>query len=186
MLKLKALITTLVLGAASAATAQPSVTFHGEANAQWGTPRRPVVVNPADRFDRSDRGYGFQDTWRDRRDSRNDNFRDNGFNRPRMYRPSWVALNEPMQLDRGREVIDVRMRGTFTQLRLQTTAGASYVDKVVILFRDGSRQIAQLDRQLDPRSPMVQVLLDGNNREIDRIIVVGESRRNAAIQVFGI
>ena len=56
----------------------------------------------------------------------------------------------------------------------------------LIRFADGSRQIANLDQTLSVRNPMLQVLLDGNNRRIDRIIVLGDSRRNASIQVFGI
>jgi hypothetical protein len=172
MFKLKALITTFVLGASSVAMAQP----------RWHDPA-PVVVNPPTpvRDQRANDHYGFGDDargagWRYRDDGRSE----------RRYRPSWVALNEPMQLRHGRDVIDVNTRGTFTQLRLQTTQGASQIDRVIIKFRDGSRQVAQINRRLDPRSPMVEVPLDGNNRQIDSIVVTGTSQRNGAIQVFGI
>jgi hypothetical protein len=164
MFQLKALITTLVLGASSVAMAQP----------RWRQPEH------------YDDGYGFRDDARRDGWGYRDDGRDARVNGPRVYRPSWVALNEPMQLRRGRDVIDVNMRGTFTQLRLQTTSGASQIDRVIVRFRDGSRQIAQLNRRLDVRSPMVELPLDGNNRQIDSIVIIGASQRNAAVQVFGI
>ncbi|MDB4962465.1 MAG: hypothetical protein JWP01_2464 [Myxococcales bacterium] len=174
MSKLNVLITTLLLGASSVAIAQP----------RWREPA-PFVVNPPTpvRDHRVDTSYGFgddarRDGWRHRDDGRSTG--------GRHYRSSWVALNEPMQLRRGRDVIDVNARGTFTQLRLQTTSGVSQIDRVIIKFRDGSRQVEQVNRRLDVRSPMVEVLLDGNNRQIDSIVVTGTSQRHGAIQVFGI
>lgn len=170
MSKLTALITTLVLGSSTVAMADPQ---------RWYDDRDDVRDDRRSRFDDRDgrfdrRVFG----WRDRRDGD-----DAG---PRRYRHAWVALSAPIELARGRDVIDVRDRGTFTQLRLQTTNGASRIDRVVVRFVDGTRQVVRLDRVLDPRSPMVEVLLDGNNRRIDRVVVIGDSRRNAAIQLFAI
>ena len=165
MSKLKALVLMLVVGASSSALADhtPSPAVQGSAQLNWGA--------RDDRFD-NDRRW-----WPERSRTKYG---------PRSYRHSWVALSQPMQLVRGREVIDVDARGTFTQLRLQTTSGATHIDRVLIRFADGSRQVANLDRTLSVRNPILQVALDGNNRRIDRIIVLGDSRRNASIQVFGI
>jgi hypothetical protein len=115
--------------------------------------------------------------------------RDQRFDRrdlPRRYRSSWVSLAEPMHLSRGRDTIDVNLRGTFTQLRLQTAVGTSYIERVIVRFADGSRQVVEVRRAVDPYHRMLQFLLDGNNRRIDRIVVIGRSHRDAAIQVFGI
>jgi hypothetical protein len=164
MSKLKALITTLVLGSSSLAMAQPS-------NYSFRTTQRPVVVNPPTRevarFD-------------DRSESRFHTLE------PRHYRTSWVSLTEPIQLTRGRGRIDVNLRGTFTQLRVQTAAGSSYIQRIVVTFADGGRQVIEVNQALDPSNRMLQFMLDGNNRRIDRVAVAGSSRRNAAIQVFGI
>lgn len=124
---------------------------------------------------------------RDRRDVREARRRyDRDDFGPRRYRHAWVALSPHVELRDGREVIRVGDRGTFTQLRVQAASGVSYVDRVVIHFADGSRQTARVRQQLDRRTPRLEIPLDGNNRRIDRIAVLGDARRDAAIQVFGI
>lgn len=156
---LKAIIATLVLGASGAAVADPgpSVTFRGEA--RWGNEPQPVQTYQRDR----DRDH--------RRPWRNN---------------TWVALTSPLQLDRGRTMIDVEQRRAFTQLRLQTTNGMSKIDRVIVRFENGERQVIQVNQRLSPRNPMVNIDLDGRMRRVDRIIVMGDSRRGGAIQVFGI
>ena len=175
MSKLTAILTTLVLGTSSIAMAQPSSY----------TPMR-YDDRYDDRFDDRVDDHDHDD-WRDHRSDRGWDRRDRErTDVPRRYRSSWISLAEPMQLSYGRDSIDVRRRGTFTQLRLQTVAGASYVHRVIVRFGDGSRQVVDVRGVIDPRSRMLQFLLDGNNRRIDRITVIGRSERGAAIQVFGI
>ncbi len=166
MAKIKALLTTLVLGTSSIAMAQPAPSFDR--------------YDRDDRWDRDDR-YDRDDRW-----DRDDRYDRDRADAPRRYRSSWVSLAEPLQLVRGRDTIDVRVRGTFTQLRLQTVAGATYIDRVIVQFRDGSRQIAEINQAVTPHNRMIEILLDGNNRHVERVSVIGRSQRNAAIQVFGI
>ena len=176
MSKLTALITTLVLGSSTVAMAQPSITTY-RSDRSW----IDRDVNRDGIRDREVRRYRFDDRYdRDRRELARDDFG------PRRYRSAWVALSTPVQLTGGRDVIDVRDRGTFTQLRIQTSSGASLLDRVLIRFADGSRQVVNLDQSLSPRNPRMEILLDGNNRRIDSIQLLGSSRRNAAVQVFGI
>lgn len=155
MLKLSALVTTLVLGASSAAMADPDVTVRGEL--RWGQPDRPVRVYERDR----------------------------GYRRP-YHHNTWVALTTPMQLGYGRTVVDVHERRPFTQLRLQTTNGASRIDRVIVRFENGGRQVIDVNQRLSPRNPMINIDLNGQYRRIDRIVVMGDSRRGGAVQVFGI
>jgi hypothetical protein len=126
---------------------------------------------------------------RDHRYDRNDDFSSRHDRRfdfgPRQYRRSWVALGTLEVANDGRDMLRVFDRGTFTQLRLQTTGGRVNVDAVTIHFADGSKQIARLGRTLGANDRFVQILLDGNNRRIDRITTVGGSRF-ADLQVFGI
>ena len=103
---------------------------------------------------------------------------------PRRFRHSWVALSEPFALTKEWRPIDVTESGTFRRVRLQTTYGATQLHRVIVQFDNGTRQIVDLDQRLDVGAPMVEIPLD--HRRIDRVVVVGESHRNAAIQVFGI
>jgi len=171
MSKLKALIATLVLGSSSIAMAQPSF---------QSTSSR--FDQRSDRFDRNDRTQRID---RDRRWDRDEQAQPQ-LGGPRVYRSSWVSLVEPMQLTRGRDSFDVNQRGTFTQLRLQTSAGTSFIQRVTVHFQDGGRQVIEINRTVDPNNRMLQFLLDGNNRRVDGISIVGRSQRGAAIQVFGI
>ncbi|MFN0247005.1 MAG: hypothetical protein ACKV2T_08855 [Kofleriaceae bacterium] len=107
--------------------------------------------------------------------------------RPQWRNRTWVALTSPLQLDRRRTMIDVNERRPFHQLRLQlATHGMTHIDRVVVRFKNGERQVIDVDQRLSTRNPMISMDLDGGHRRIDRIIVIGDSRRGGAIQVFGI
>ncbi|MBL9017812.1 MAG: hypothetical protein JNL83_26735 [Myxococcales bacterium] len=122
--------------------------------------------------------------WRDRQDHRYDQER---FRGQRHYRPTWVALSGATRLADGRDVIVVGgQHGRFTQLRFQTTQGATQIDRVFIRFSDGRWQTADLGAQIRPGNPMVELPLDGDRKAIDRIIVLGDAGRRASYQVFGI
>ena len=99
---------------------------------------------------------------------------------------TWVALTSPVRLDARPAFIDVNQRRPMTQLRLQAANGATRIDKVIVRFENGGRQVIDVNQRLSARNPMVNLDLDGNYRRIDRIIVMGDSRRGGAIQVFGI
>lgn len=153
---LKAIIATLVLGASGAAVADPGPTVTFRGEARWGT--QPDTVQTYDRE-----------------------------RRPRWRNNTWVALTSPVQLDRGRTVIDVDQRRSFQQLRLQQTSyGMSFIDRVVVRFDNGERQVISVNQRLSSRNPMVNIDLDGRMRRVDKIIVMGDSRRGGEIQVFGI
>jgi hypothetical protein len=153
---LKAIIATLVLGASGVAVADPGPSVTFRGEARWGQPD-----NTHQSYDRERRPY-----WRNN---------------------TWVALTSPLQLDRGRTMIDVNQRRAFQQLRLQqTTHGMTHIDRVVVRFENGERQVIQVNQRLSTRNPMINIDLDGRQRRVDRIIVMGDSRRGGAIQVFGI
>jgi hypothetical protein len=134
----------------------------------------------------------------DRFDQRDDRFDqrgrlDGGWNRrgvddfgPRRYRPTWVALGVAPLARTGGSEIAVHDRGTFTQLRLQTSGSAAWIDQVIVRFADGSHQVAHLDRDLGRGGSLLEIALDGNNRRIARIVVIGDGGRRGALEVFGI
>lgn len=186
MRKFTALLTTLALGSAgSIAMASPARHDHFDRaapDAVWTAPpaRSAWARSPGIDRARIDRAYGPD---RFDRPDRRGAFDDFG---PRRYRPTWVALSAPSPLTRAEDGIEVRDRGTFTQLRVQADGSFARVDRVVVQFADGSRQVEDLDRVLGGRSDYFDIPLDGNNRRIDRILVVGSTGRRGAVQVFGI
>lgn len=124
------------------------------------------------------------DSWRERQELRIEREHANGH---RTYRPTWVALSGSTRLVRGRDVIQVGPEhGRFTQLRFQTTQGRSQIDRVLIRFSDGHWQVSDLAARLSLEHPMLEVPLDGNQRKIDQIIVLGSGARSSSYQVFGI
>jgi hypothetical protein len=124
------------------------------------------------------------DSWRARQELRIEREHASGH---RTYRPTWVALSGATQLVRGRDVLQIGPeQGRFTQLRFQTTEGRSEIDRVLIRFSDGRWQVADLEAQLSPEQPMVEIPLEGNQRSIDQIIVLGWGSRRSSYQVFGI
>jgi hypothetical protein len=124
------------------------------------------------------------DHWRERQELRLDQERFTGV---RHYRPTWTALSSATRLADGRDVVVVgEQQGRFTQLRFQTTQGSTLIDRVLIRFSDGRWQTADLGARIAPGNPMVELPLDGDRKQIDRIIVLGDARGRAAYQIFGI
>jgi hypothetical protein len=179
MRKLTTLLATLVLAStASIAMASPARSY-----ASGSTPR-PAVSGPSYQararvgHARSDASYRI---WNGQHGAD-----DAG---PRRYRASWSALAAPFELgrsDRGSDCIDVTDRGTFTQLRVQADSGRAFVDRVTVVFADGSDQQVHLDRALGAGSNFVDIPLDGNNRRVAQVIVAGDTGNRAALQVFAI
>ncbi|HSR97221.1 MAG TPA: hypothetical protein VLM79_09235 [Kofleriaceae bacterium] len=75
---------------------------------------------------------------------------------------------------------------TFTQLRMQVASGVAQIDQVIVRFADGSSQVAELDRVLDDRNDLVELPLDGNNRRIAQVTVIGNGDRCGGLQLYGI
>ena len=169
MSKLTALITTLALGASGTAMASNRVEHTGPArtSVEYRRPA-PSYGNGVERFARA--GSRTRDDFG-----------------PRRYRPTWVALDQSVQLGRGApDCIEVDDRGTFTQLRLQTTGGIARVDRVIVQFADGSQQVAAVRRVLDDPSDLLEIPLDGNNRRIAKIFVAGTAGRSGSLELFAI
>lgn len=183
--KLSALITTLILGSSSVALASHDDARRLEPTGyRTATDRVPLARPPLYRDDDADlrapRHRWFRDHRRDDGELRGDV--DPG---PRRYRSHWVTLGTAA-LGAGRSIVDVDQRGTFTQLRIQAAGGRTYLDRVVVRFRDGSRQVVRVDRVLDRDDRWIQFELDGNNRRVEAVALLGDTRRAVALQVFGI
>lgn len=147
MSKIKALITTLVLGSSSVAMASPS--FSLSAGAEWSFGNRtssgPVI--------------------RDHRTT------------------TWTALSQPVSAMYGRTTIRLHNTAAFSTLKLQGVAGAAYVDNIILELANGRRQVIEVDRWIDSRSP-VQLNVK-NNRQISSVTINGSANRRASYQLFG-
>lgn len=159
-MKITVLATMLVLGMSSAALATPDTASTYEA---------PALRDRGDRDDRDDRGdRGDRGEWR-------------------THRPqpaSWMSLGS-LSLTRfdSRDQIFLHSRMPLSKLKLETSYGRAMIDKVVITFASGRRQVVHVDRALSRRVPMF-IDLDGNQRRVTKIAIYGKGRR-ASISVLG-
>ena len=159
MSKINALITTLVLGASSVAMADSSVSFHGTAQASWGS----SVVAPVVRDHRTSLAT---------------------YQAPRP-RGTWIALSEPMKLARGRGVLDINARMPLNQIRLQSASGQAFISMVTVQYVNGASQVVTVNQWIDSRNPIAQFNLN-RTAVVDSIQINGSrGMRSGRFQVFG-
>jgi len=154
---IKTVVASLILGSSSLAAAAPSVTFSASATA--GTPygtvirdhRTPVaqpIVTPIS-------APAWQGQWK-----------------PPVYRQVTLASNLP--LASGRAAVSVGARaGRFNTLQISASGGRSLIKQVYVQFDNGRWQVARnLDQTLAGNQSLT-VDLDGNQRAIRQVIVLG-------------
>ena len=90
-----------------------------------------------------------------------------------------VTLASDLQIQNGRSVISVgRELGRFGTLKLEANGGRTYVQKVVVKFANGERQVmSHLDRTL-VGNECLTLDLDGDHRAIASIAVYGQEMNN--------
>ena len=65
--------------------------------------------------------------------------------------------------------------------------GKTKIDRVMIIFGNGQRQTVELDAKLNKKSPNVSIDLQGNTRNIDKIVVVGKTNgRNGSLDILAL
>jgi hypothetical protein len=207
-MKIKALITTLVIaGSSSVAMARP-VTVSASAEASWrfGTSQsvrdhryedRPVVVNHRDGYRRPDVVTVLPAPMHPNNNNIGADASEYVGPRPvvtkraryesRYSQSSWMAITAPTRIDAGRQFIRMGAElGSVNRLRLQNTAGESSISQVAIRFVDGQTQVIRVDQKLDRWNPSIALDLDGSSRQIEDIIVYGTTARGSAYQVFAL
>lgn len=93
--------------------------------------------------------------------------------------PSWTLLSNNASLARGRDRIVVDSPVRFQKLRLEATRGTMFIDKIVITFANGERQVVNLDRRISPRAGATMIDLEGRSRQIAKIVVSGRGSYRA-------
>jgi hypothetical protein len=168
-MNLKAIIASLVLGSSSLAAASPSVTFSASANGSYG----PTVVR--DHLDPDcDPATGLPYA---RPTVQPVDYREGGvwrgyWQRP-AYRPVLLASNMHFAND-GRTFIKVGpQQGRFSTLQISAARGRTFIKQVYIEYDNGQEQVIRnLDRTLVGNQTLT-LDLDGNRRNIARIVVYG-------------
>lgn len=145
MRKIAALVTTLVLGASSAALAAPGWRDNSQG---------PANDRPGERFTRP------------------------------AFRPSipvWQTLESSGSLARGRDFINVSTTTRFSKLKLEATGrGSIHIDKLVIVFGNGQKQVVNVNKTLGRRSGETVIDIDGRSRNIDKVMVLGRGGYRAS------
>ncbi len=104
-----------------------------------------------------------------------------GMRRPQPM--SWTSLSTVKRIQH-KQTITVGGRQAFSKLKLEAAMGSTFVDKLVIVFANGSRQLVELDKSLAMRGAPLVIDLDGQNRRITKVVVYGKSSRRASIHIL--
>lgn len=115
-----------------------------------------------------------------------DGERDRG--RPDVRRPlpmpvEWTTLSTAKKIQ-NKQTIAVNGRQAFSKLKLEASMGKTFIDKVVIVFGNGTRQVVDLDKSLAMREAPLLIDLEGKNRRVSKVVVYGKSGRRAAINLL--
>jgi hypothetical protein len=119
-------------------------------------------------------------------DSHADHFRpsrEDGLRRPLPAPMSWTSLSTVKRIQ-NKQTIAVGGRQAYSKLKLEASMGSTFIDKLVIVFGNGTRQVVELDKQLALRGAPLVIDLEGKNRRIAKVVVYGKSNRRAAINVL--
>lgn len=159
MSKIATLITSLILGTSTLASAAPSLSF--SASASWSSNSDAPLVRDH-RFPTIDRA------------------------RPERARWSWIALSQPLNAGR-RNVLHVDERtDVLSALRLQIASGTAYIYNLEIRYDDGSTQMITVNRWLWSSAPTMELAL-AKRAAVDSIRIKswGGREGGSVFQVFG-
>jgi hypothetical protein len=103
---------------------------------------------------------------------------------------SWFDLTEATRIDSGRLNFTIRDDGLYRAVKLQNLGNrGSTVEQIYIEFKDrgGPRnnfQVVRLPQRLDRNNPTITIDLDGEYRQIGRIMVYGSTDQGAAFKLL--
>ncbi|HEY4060095.1 MAG TPA: hypothetical protein VGM39_25950 [Kofleriaceae bacterium] len=109
---------------------------------------------------------------------------------PVAYRPihrpvqqRWTVLDSASGRTM-RNVINVSSAKTFSKLEIKATQGSVAIDKVLVTFANGRTQTIDLDQRISAGSAGAQIDLNGNTRQITKIVVMAKGRALSSYQVL--
>jgi hypothetical protein len=166
-MKIKALITTFVLGSSSVAMARPvspdfvrdhRAPVEDDCNDEQPLPPPPPVRTRWNKVNWNNGGY----------------YNQGGY----YHQPAPMMIGSGLHLaNDGRTFITVGLdKGRFTTLRLDGFTGRTLIQQVAIEFEGGQVQVARsLNRIIDGSRPLM-LDLDGGARRIVRVVVYGQAQ----------
>jgi hypothetical protein len=161
-MKIKALITTLVLGTSSVALAAPAYQTTPYSAPAVRDHRTPAPApKPAPQY-----SYGWQKP----------------FARP-------VLLANDTRVNGWSNVNVAQGARMFTKLELKAQSGRTDLDRVLITFGNGQRQVVQLNGRRDgivTSNKSLTIDLDGGARHIKSVMLIGNSGRRASIDIVAV
>ena len=156
-MKISALITTLVLGASSVASAdhqvEPSITYR-------------------------DRDRDFDDREPMVRDHR----MPVDLIGPPVQR-GWTMLSSSERLRWGRDAVQLYAPVRASQLMLAANQGSTFIQRVEITFANGRTQTIELGQRLHHRQPLT-IDVPGRSRMVSRIVVFGRGSFGSSYRVL--
>lgn len=163
-MKIKALVTMLVLGTSSLALADhvsPTVRDHRTAPARPAPiPAKPLIkpaYTPVQAKPVQPPGFGW------------------------TARPVLLANNTHLA---GRALVQLPARTRpFTKLELRSNNGRTNIQSVQIVFGNGQRQVVKIGKAVTAKTPLT-IDLAGNARHIKSVTLIGNSLRRATIDVL--
>jgi len=170
-MKIKALVTLLVLGSSSLALADtygPTVRDHRYPSPPAVAPA-PVVTAPQAPVAQFHGQLGF------------------GWRKPAPQLRAVLLANDTRVT--GWSTISVAQNRMFTKLELKSNRGKTDLDRVMITFGNGQRQFVSLRGKLDGKinpSNSLTIDLEGGARSIKSIMLIGSSGRRASIDVLAV
>jgi len=164
-MNIKALITTLVLGSSSVAS---SVAMAHPVSAPVVQPVAQPVYQP---LYRAPMPAPYEPTYQ-----------------PGYRRSSWVSLGGVNYIVDGQMSFRLGRTGLaserFSTLQLQTQAGKSLIQRVLIQFGNGRTQVVEVNQYLNASNPTITIDLEGRARTISKVTVVGRNARQSAYRVL--
>jgi len=118
-----------------------------------------------------------------RADDHAEHFRGDNFRRPAPMPLSWTSLSTVKRIQ-SKQTIAVGGYKAYSKLKLEASMGSTFIDKLVIVFGNGSKQVVELDKSLAMRGAPLVIDLEGKNRRIAKVVVYGKSNRRAAINLL--
>lgn len=116
-------------------------------------------------------------------DDHAEHFRGDRMRRPLPMPVAWTSLSTVKRIQ-NKQTIAVGGRQAYSKLKLEAAMGSTFVDKLVIVFGNGTKQVINLDKSLAMRGAPLVIDLDGQNRRISKVVVYGKSNRRASINVL--
>jgi hypothetical protein len=189
-MKIKALITTLVLGSSSIAMAHPvsapvpaPVIRDHRAPAvgsdDCGPAVQPMPPQPAPVY---------QPVWQPMPPQPAPVYQPPVY-QPPVYQPhyhtSWTVLGGVNRIVDGAMSFRVGRTGQqFSRLKLESEGGKSLIQRVLIQFANGRTQTIEVNQYLTASNPTIKLDLEGRTRAIAKVTVIGRNARSSAYRVL--